>query len=225
MEPGNSGWTVDVIDDAANWKRYEVGEDDGYFLLETRGDGDGDPAPIETSTAVFAYGAQLETKDNNSSVKYPSSYIPTTQAQERTREADKLSVIAPPIVAPDGYFHVKIRFAPNYATAETTENEHDLLNINNDNRLFFRFSDRKIVFRINKVELASVELAWIRDQEIQVEAIHSATEQRLIVSAGGTFSGPAQPPVPVNNSFYVLGNGSGAQECADLRYLGFFEPN
>ncbi|MRG92535.1 hypothetical protein GF068_11430 [Polyangium spumosum] len=208
-----------------NWKRYEVGVDDGYFLLETRGDADGDPMAIATPTTVLAYGAQHETKADNKAVKYPSSYIPTLD-MERTREADVLSIIAPTDVAPDGFFHVKIRFAPNYATGENFENEHDLLFINADNRIFFRFSDNKIVFKIEKDDLVSASLTWIREQPIDVEAIHAPSGRKLIVSGGGgSFSGPALAPVPTNNPFYLLGRSAGAQECADLRAIMFYQPN
>lgn len=210
---------VDVTE--TGWRRYGIAGASGYCRLETRGDGDGVPVAITEPTTITAYGAQLE-----AGVAYPSSYIPT-QNFGRTREADKLYVNAPAVVAPSGYFHVKIRFAPNYASGETTASEHDLLYIDASNRLYLRFLDGKIVLRLGGQDLESLPTTWQREQEITVEAIHSPTERRLRVTGVSPSDLADVPgePIPLAKPFYILGNDTGPQECADLRYLGFFPPD
>ncbi|UQA64071.1 phage head spike fiber domain-containing protein [Polyangium aurulentum] len=222
----NGNWdAADYVAVSSNgWQRYEISDAAGYFRLETRGDNkDPEPAPIASPTTITAYGAQHEP-----GADYPSSYIPT-QSDERTREPDKLYVHAPGLVAPGGFFHLKLTFAPNYAHGENGASEHDLFWSDNDNRVFLRFSDNKIVLRIDGQNIESLPITWQREQAITVEAVHSLTERRLIVS-GATPSNFSDAPLPLKPvsllaPFYILGNNDGAQECADLRYIGFFPPN
>jgi hypothetical protein len=219
------GWTYVSVDEKT-WKRYGFVGASGYIRLEAGADPDGMPAEIAGITAVVTYGAQIETDASNQVVKYPSSYIPTKDIQ-KVREADILTVKTPGEVAPGGYFHVKIRFAPNYASGEHLKNEHDLLYINNNYRLYLKTQDNTIILRLDGQTIISPALTWQRDQEFVVEAIHSPTERRLIVSAPTTLdlSGTPVSPAPNNIPYKILGNTTGAQECADLRYIGFFQPN
>ena len=216
-----TNWDNPVDITETGWRRYGIADASGYLRLETRGDGDMDPPPITQPSSITAFGAQLEP-----GVAYPSSYIPTQEA-ERTREADRLFVNAPALVAPGGYFHLKLTFSPNYATGENKENEHDLFHIDSSNRIYLRFSDGKIVLRIQGKDLDSLPLTWQREQEIAVEAIHSPSGRRLIVSGANPtdFSDTALEAIQTNVPMYILGNTTGAQECADLRYIGFFPPN
>jgi hypothetical protein len=209
---------VDVTE--TGWGRYGVADGSGYFRLETRGDTDGSPLAITEPSSVTAYGAQLEPGMN-----YPSSYIPT-QNGERTREADKLYVNSAnaAAVAPGGFFHVKLAFAPNYATGENKAAGHDLLWFDSANRVYLRFSDNKIVLRIDGKEIASAPLAWAREDKITVEAVHSPSGRRLTVS-GADVTGAPSVAIPSLTVIHVLGDNNGAQECADLRYIGFFPPN
>jgi hypothetical protein len=213
-----------------NWKRYEIGGDDGYLLLETRGDGDGDPVKITYSSAVHAYGAQHETLSDNKIVYYPSSYIPTGN-MEKTREADTLFSAFPSEILPLGYFDVELRFAPNYASDQWTESRHDLVYIDEANRVTMELAAAggTLLLKSHNTELkATVAATWARDQELRIIARSTPTirELSLEIASVGIFSISDMDvgPSPTNKNVYILGDASGAQECADLRYIGFFPP-
>jgi hypothetical protein len=72
-------------------------------------------------------------------------------------------------------------------------------------------------------------LVWTREQELTVEVHVGKNGRKLSVSGAkeGNFevSDAEDRPWPTNSDVHILGDPSGAQECADLRYIGFFAPN
>jgi hypothetical protein len=214
-------WT-NVTD--TSWRRYSVpSASTGYIRLETR-DLPVGAMKISDTTIIAAFGAQVE-----AGVKYPSSYIPTDTGKALTRAADKLGIKTTSL-STDEFFHVKIRFAPNYASNEvSTSGEHDLLFIDGDDRLYLRFFDRRVVLEIGGQTLESPMLPdWQREDEITVEAIHSTKVRFLHVKSPAlewSMDASAQVKVTGKADWYILGNSNGAQECADLRYIGFFKLN
>ncbi|MDC3959947.1 phage head spike fiber domain-containing protein [Polyangium jinanense] len=225
-DPDKNWPTSAVIDvnDGMAWRRYELSNVSGYFRLETRGDSDGDPFPILADKSVFAYGAQHELN-----VKYPSSYIPTLEA-ERTREADILRTSFAASLLPGGSFHVILKIAPNYASTENVSDEHHLLYMSNRFGLWLDLKNSKVVLESDDNQLAGpTGVTWSRDQELVVEAKVTSAGRFLSLknASGGNFevSDVVATPWPTNLPIYILSRDTGAQECADLRSVAFYQPN
>jgi hypothetical protein len=232
VEPGGINWVYATIDDSTNWKRYEAGSSDGFFVLETRKDADGDPPAIMYSSSIHAFAAQHETFSDNKVPKYPSSYIPTADV-ERIREADSLYTnFFGEIFQYGPYLNMVIKFAPNYASTEALI-DHDILYMEGPNRLYFDASTQKFVLKTNNQTLtgpAAGTATWKREQELTLTIKTSPQGREFSLSGAdtGNFSklGDAMDtPSVTNTPIYILGNDKGAQECADLRYIGFFKPN
>ena len=155
--------------------------------------------------------------------KYPTSLIPTA-ASDAERKADVLSITQPGMLMPNGYFDMTLRIAPAYAAAETA-GDHQLLFLDVNNNLMFRQSDAKIVLTINSVAVASDALTFSRHQALTIHAIHSAATLSVEVAGAttgnGIKTGIAQPALTVPGTVFLLGNGSGAQEAADLQMIEF----
>jgi hypothetical protein len=226
-------WSVATVDDGTKWKRYEVGEAAGYYRLETRGDADGDPPAIPAATSIFAYGAQYESLADGKTVHYPSSYIPTMGAV-RTREADILFSNSATTLLPNGYWNVEIHIAPNYATSEQTDTQHDVIFLDGNNHLYlyFELGMGRLVLKTGSYSLSGPPvgtMTWSREAElvIRVKTSPAGRELSLTGASSGNFQviDMLDKPTPANlPALYILGNANGAQECADLRYLGFFPP-
>lgn len=153
------------------------------------------------------YGVQLEQRS------YPTSYHTSAKV------VDELEAVAA-LVAPDGYLDVTMRFRPHYANDEPN-GDHNLLYIDDDNRVFYRASDDNIVFRINADDVVSGALTFSRHQELTVQFIHSAVRRRLIVTGAttgdGTTDGTLQEAFEVLPTYMkVMGGASGSEEGADL---------
>jgi hypothetical protein len=214
--------------DSEQWERYAVPYIGGDKLLrfETQGFG---PAPIETPTAVIAYGAQVEEG------RYPSSFIPTNGAP-RLREADVLGVKANR-VAPSGWFAVTIRFAPHYAMGEM-DSVHDIINLYR-NQIFVRLQrDQQkgvgvVLLQVpgsdSGVTNLKIEgLDWKRNQPLTVVAWSSPAGRFLSIEGADTGNGEVSSDVPANpladpgaDLSRILGEKNGAQESADLQYIQF----
>lgn len=158
--------------------------------------------------------------------KYPSSAFPTSGATA-TRAADVLSIVAPTIVGPGGFFDVTILVAPNFATAEQGT-DLDLFFLDTNNRLFLQQSTAKVVLRVAGVDVLSSALTWARETPIKVRAMHTPRGRTLEVSGAltgnDTTSASAAGAVTLPGTAYLLGNASGAQECASLMGLLFQHP-
>ncbi len=173
------------------------------------------PRIIDVQTGpVSVYSFQMEAG------LYPGSAI----GPGVSRAADVLSLSSPALVAPGGFFDATIVVAPNYTQAEQGS-DHDLLFFDTNNRVFVKASDHKIYLRIGGVDVVSSALTWSRNQAITVHASHLAAGRALVVSGAtsgnGTTTGTAVAAITLPATAYVLGNASGAQECSDLRALGF----
>lgn len=230
--PAGTGWSYVTVN-TTTWKRYDVANAEGYFRLETTADSDGDPLAIMGNTSTVAFGAQYESLVPDAFAHYPSSYIPNT-AMARTREADKLfSNFYGEIFAAGGYLNMVLKFAPNYATGEEA-GDHDIFFIDAANRIYFDSSKAQFVLKTNNTPLAAPVagmVSWKREQELTITVKTSAAGREFSLSGadGGNFSKVADPgatdaPVPTNKPIYILSKDTGATECADLRYIGFFKP-
>jgi hypothetical protein len=171
---------------------------------------------------VTAAGIQLEEG------KYPTSRIFRQSFDpDITRTAETLSITAPSLVAPGGFFDVDFTWAPNYATAEFVA-DHNLIFFDAANRIFLRQADKKIVMRIGGVDIASSALTWSRNQPIRVEAHHKTTGRRLYItgasSGNGETTAGAVAAIGLPLAIYVLCDAAGAVECADLQRLLWFNP-
>jgi len=224
-----ANWKYAVVDDATTWKRYEVASAEGDFLLQTLYDTiDMNPPLISAteSAGVYGYGAQHEPD-----ALYPSSFIPT-QADERTRAADKLYSSLPSKLIAGGHFHVKLVFAPNYASNEASAARHDLVYMDENNRVTMLLAPEggTLLLKTGGKELkASAPATWSREQALTIEASSTSTIRELSLSGATTgffaISDMQIETSPTNKNVHILGNTSGAQECADLRSVVFYEAN
>jgi hypothetical protein len=199
----------------ATWKRLSITASAGYrFEIETRGVAGAQPITTPTSTDVYA--AQAEPN-----AKYPSSYIPTTDAAV-TRAAEKLTA-TDPCLTPDGWLDAEITLAPNYASGEQMA-QHDLLYFDDQNRLYID-TNNTVVLALNAVPaLVSDTLTWSREQELTVRVKTSASGEELTVlgaSSGASSKTAPTAPKLAAGPVTILGGAQGAQECADLRHLQF----
>lgn len=203
-------------------KRYEVvrppNEASANIMFSTKAVS-GFPA-ISGNTAIGGYGPQIEDG------MYPSSYIPTNGAPI-TRNADILSIDTADF-APSGYFMFKMRYAPHYATDEQTDH-HDLLAITAD-AVFVRMEVggtlKLFVGSLppGQQELSLSGLSWEREQQLEVEVAYLPSKRTLSIKGASSgdnavVSNSAMPKLGNDPSAWILGDSSGSQESADLRYL------
>lgn len=231
VDNGGLAWTYQAIGTSTIWSRYSVGIGDGSLFLTTAPNNVVGVPEIKVPTVIHAFGAQHETDGNGNTMKYPSSYIPTTD-KDVIRDADSLYSKSAQEILPGGYFHVIVRVALNYARDEGFSNFHHLLFINSTNNLRIDLTNKKVTLVGVSNTLSgptSGALDWDREQEIRIEAQVTPTGRMLSVSgakAGNfTISDMENKPWPENGTVWILGDTSGSEECADLRYIGFFKPN
>ncbi len=225
------GWRYRTLSGIDNWNRISLGSGSGAFFLDTMGDPKSGAAPITSPTSVYAYAAQHETDGNGGVVKYPSSYIPTTD-KSRVREADSLYSDIVAELFPGGYFHVVVKLAPHYASNEGTSLFHHVLFMNTSNQVRFELDNGKVAVEGIGNSLtgpSSGALIWSREQELTLEIKVTPKGRTLSVSGASegnfTVTDKEDRPWPNNELVHILGDTSGAQEGADLRYIGFFPPN
>lgn len=224
-------WKGKTIESLPEWTRLDVGVGKGALFIDTAGNGQSDFPPIPGSSEVWAYAAQLETDGSGASVNYPSSYIPTG-GNDVARDPDELWSDAGATLLPDGYFHVVMKIAPHYSNVEGSSTYHHLLFANLSNQLRIELKESKIAIECAGSVLSgpnSGTLAWSRETELTIEAKVTPAGRYLKVSGAdsGNFevSDSVDRPWPAENKFYILGDSSGPQEGADLRYIGFKHPN
>src|SRR5690606_19537935 len=96
----------------------------------------------------------------------------------------------------DGFYRLRLTCWPGYANGETAA-DHNLIYLDDDNRLYFRQSDQKMVFVVAGDALESSALTFSRWQELTITIEHSTNRRRLIVSGAtsgdGTTSGDPLP--------------------------------
>lgn len=228
---GDMGWTYKTLAAISDWNRVSLGTGSGEFFLDTVGNPSSNASPIMQPSAVYAHAAQHETDSTNDPVHYPSSYLPNTD-KSRLRDADRLYTSNTNEVLPSGYFHIIVKFAPNYAANEGSEAFHHIFYVNTGNQLRIELEQGKIALESGGKSLTgpgSGSLVWSRDQELLVEVKVTPRGRTLSVSgatAGNfTVSDAENRPWPTDTRLYILGTSGGSQECADLRYIGFFKPN
>jgi hypothetical protein len=159
---------------------------------------------------VLVYGYQIEAG------LYPGSVI----AAAASRAADVLSGPAS-LLCPGGYFHLRGKFAPIYAAAEQSVDQN-LFFLDSNNRLFLRQSDNKLVLRIGGADLASAALGQSRNQEISVEAVHSARLGRRLIVGSASTTGSIASAISLPATAYLQGGSSGAEEASGLGAIGLF---
>jgi hypothetical protein len=213
-DSASAAWTTTLAISASAWSRIDSGIASGGGSGSFSAWGD---ASFSLAGKAFLWGPQLEQR------LYPSSYMPSPSGGA-TRAADVLSIPSPTLVAPGGFFDMTLTVAPNYSQAEQGA-DHDLLFFDSNNRVFIQQSTHKIVLRIGGVDVLSSALAWSREQGLTVRAAHQASGRTLTVSGAtsgnGTATGASAAAITLPATAYMLGNASGAEECADLRSVGF----
>lgn len=231
IDNGGASWGYHTLNEVIGWRRYSAGIGSGGFLLSTEGNALSGASAITEPTTIHAFGAQHETDGNGSTMKYPSSYIPTADT-DVTRDADSLYSDSANELIPGGYFHAIVKFAPNYASNEWFSKTHQILYLNTTNHVRLDLDKGKLVLECAGSILTgptSGALSWDRETELTVEVKVTPRGRWLSVSGakGGNFevSDVEDRAWPSNGRVYILGDTSGAQECADLRYIGFFAPN
>jgi hypothetical protein len=209
---------------SATWTRYSftnIMDSTDAVTLETRDRPTGSGS-ITTPTEIFAYGAQIER-----GAAYPSSYIRNTDNQ-MTRKAEKLWSPVAKALLQGGFFRIELRFAPNYASGEQA-GDHDLLFFKDENnRVYLRAADNAVVMRIGSQVMASGSLEWSREQQLSIVVVNSPAERSVSVTGATNGNGITNEttgaPVPLAAELYILSNVTGAQECADLRYISLAPP-
>lgn len=171
---------------------------------------------INPATSWYGYAAQMEAAN-----KYRSSYIGGARA------ADVLSTTA--AIAPSGRLNMVATVAPNFATAEQA-NDSPILWWDANNNVTLQQSTSKVIVKVGgSVVLSSAALTWSREQGIGV-AVHLTPGGSLSLGVNGATAGNGTSTATgvaaftTSGTAYLLGTSSGAQECADLRTLGFYQP-
>jgi hypothetical protein len=208
---------VDVETD--QWRRYFVAQtsnEAGDIAIETRDKPPGSKV-ITGETHIQAFGAQIE-----AGAKYPSSYIPTG-AMPVTRFAERLSSEKADELIKDGWLDVEITIAPNYASDKKSK-QHDILYFDDMNHLSIA-TDNKVEFYVADQLLETKEIIFAAEDEVLIIARNTPAGRSLTVKVNGieadTTADMKQAVIPIPQTFYILGNSMGAQECADLRAIKF----
>ena len=159
--------------------------------------------------------------------RYPSSVIithPVDNPAPATRLAEHLYAPAAADLAPGGYFHAVMVFAPHYADGEQA-GPHDLLTFDDQNRVYIR-QDSAVALQEEGVDvLVTSPLAWERDQELTVEVLSVPGSRLLRVT--GAAGGEAKveddggAAFPTGGPLHLLGGAAGSPEGADLRAITF----
>lgn len=213
----DAGAFVDNVALSTSWARngQAIGTVSGGSNL---GFGHASAAPAGTANI---FGPQVEF-----GALYPSSVFPTV-ATAATRAADVLSTTA--AIAPGGRLNMTGVFSPNFATAEQSF-DMPLLWWSAGNQVYLRQTDSKIVVTVGgSVVLTSAVLAWSREQGLSV-VCHLTPAGALMLTVSGATSGNGTTTVSGVAAFtttptaYVMGTSAGAQECVDLRQIGFAAP-
>lgn len=195
----------------SRWERNNAG--DGSSTLQQAMYAD---AATDAAFALYGYGAQTEVG------KYPSSLVPTAGATV-ARAADVHSIPSPALIAPGGFFDATMVVAPNYAHAEHGV-DHDLINFGTV-RAYLNASDHKVYLHTGGLDVASSALTWSRDQALSLRLVHARSGRRIEVSGAttgnGITTGGADASFSLPGTAYLIGSSSGAQECADLRFVQF----
>lgn len=236
ITPGNiaddftlSAWHyVKTTPATSSWLVYSDGiADPGFFLAAADADwtfADTSVSEIDNGTfyvvprkvtasdtgATSWWGMQLERS------AYPTSWHATG------RSADELRAVGDS-VCPDGYLRFTLSYRPHYAHDETSD-DHNLIWVDADNRLFFRQSDRKFVWRVGGVNVESSAVTFSRHQTLTIDVWHTADRKRLVVSGAttgdGTTDGTVSAAIEVVPPYIrILGDDGGAEEGADLLSL------
>lgn len=153
---------------------------------------------------------------------YPTSW------HASSREPDILRVSATQDLASDGYIDAFIDFAPNWAVGEES-GDANLIWIDDDNRVYFRSSDAKIVVRYGGSDVVeSSALTWSRYQRITVKFHHTVSTMSLIVAGASSGNGTttyatavAPPTITSTSSIFLFGDSSGATEAFDVHRVDF----
>ncbi len=208
--------SVDIVL-GTSWSRFEcsapVNAGTGVWLRRK---------PSGTNKGYFCYAQSEEHA-------YPTSALPAAGV-DVARAADVLSCTAS-VIAPGGFFDVLLVVAPNYANDETSV-DHDLFYLDANNRLYFDASDEKVYFHFGgAADLSSAALTFDRETELIVRASYRASGRRLTIysadyattvyDSGSQAAGAA---ISLPATAYLLGDNTGAQECADLREIQIYRP-
>jgi hypothetical protein len=197
----------------STWQRFDGTDNgNGTFALQFNLT----DATLNSAFNGYCYACQEELG------KYPSS------AFTGARAADVLSLSSPSTIAPGGYFDVSKVFAPHYATAEQSV-DHNLVYFNDNNRLFLRQSDSKLVLRLAGANnTVSSALTWSRETALRIRARHTPREQVLEVlgatTGNGVASAAAAAAISLPATAYLLGSSTGAEESSSLYAVQFQRP-
>jgi hypothetical protein len=176
-------------------------------------------ATLSDTGPCSVWGIQLEAN------KYPTSYIGDIDGSSSfVRSADVLSADSN-TVAPGGFFDIEMVIRPHYATSEISPGgAHDLLYLDEDNRVYFDEATSTMYFLENGSTTISTAATWSRDATITVRMRYLAGLVELTISGASTGNGTTtvsqtNTALALPSRLYLLGNSSGAQESADLMKL------
>ena len=202
---------VTVADESLAWGPYAstATTGDASLVINPRA------TTIADEGGCDIWGVQIEKRS------YPTSFMGADNTAF-TRAADVLRVSARGLgLVSDDYFDATISYAPLYASAETTQ-DHDMIYLDDDNRVYFSASDQKIYLRLNgATQLSTDALSFGRHSQLEV-TVSSKPSGTTLTVAGAAESGPhtgAAQTMTIPASIHVLGNASGAQEGAELRSI------
>ncbi len=119
----------------------------------------------------------------------------------------------------DGYFSVRLRYAPLYVSGSVT-GIHTLLAFSDTVRLFFRGADSTFVFDVEGEELVSAALTFTPGTELTIDVHHTEERRRLVVSGIGPVPTKVNvdplAPIEADDLVYVLGTDSGSEPVGVL---------
>lgn len=163
-------------------------------------------------TAVL-YGLQIE------AAKYASSMYP--QGDTLVARSAATLAVEYQLMVPAGYWDIQQTVCPRYANGQTLV-DHDLWYLDVDNRLYLEQATGKLRLLVAGVEqaLSSAAPTWSADQSLTIRHWNTPTSTGFTLSGATTgdetvlgATGTAAAP---GAYVYLLGNDSGAQECASL---------
>ena len=163
------------------------------------------------------WGVQLEERS------YATSFIPPAAVDTLgVRDADILQAVSS-LIFPDGFWEFTLTYRPHYTHDQAGLVDHNLLRVDDDNRIYFRASDANIVFRVNGDDLVSGALTFAAHDTLTVTFLNNAFRRRLTVAGAltgnATNDGTLQPaldPATLPTFTSVLGGATGSEEGADL---------
>lgn len=185
--------------------------DDGTFTITPRA-----TTAADTGATRWA-GIQLEQSP------YPTSFMGADNATF-ARSVDIAAVTDPTILAPGGFFTLRLTIVPHFSDSDLGAGEvHNILWFDDDNRIYWDRDSGQWVLRIDGTDLPTTGQTWSRNQELTITARHQPDGTAIIIAGATTgnetITGVAQAAIVLPALIYLGGTNVGTDHGSDVRVI------